>query len=199
MKLKTKFLITVISAVVISATLLSGTAKTTTYVPVDDTTVMPVDGLGASAQCLALNVYHEARGQGTAGLFGVTAVVLNRVNDKRFPNTICEVVYQGPTRESWKTRRFKNLPADERIYYPIKNKCQFSWYCDGKNDTPHNKEKYQEVLDLVEAILYNELPFVDITDGALFYHADYVNPSWAKTKQRTTEIDDHIFYRWDTK
>ena len=199
MKLKTKFLITVISAVVISATLLSGTAKTTTYVPVDDTTVMPVDGLGVSAHCLALNVYHEARDQGTAGLFGVTAVVLNRVNDKRFPNTICEVVYQGPTRESWKTRRYKNLPADERIYYPIKNKCQFSWYCDGKNDTPRNKEKYQEVLDLVEAILYNELPFVDITDGALFYHADYVNPSWAKTKQRTTEIDDHIFYRWDIK
>ena len=199
MKLKTKFLITAISAAVISATLLSGTAKTTTYVPVDDTTVMPVDGLNVSAHCLALNVYHEARSQGTAGLFGVTAVVLNRVNDKRFPNTICEVVYQGPTRESWKTRRYKNLPADERIYYPIKNKCQFSWYCDGKNDTPHNKEKYQEVLDLVEAILYNELPFVDITDGALFYHADYVTPGWAKTKQRTIEIEDHIFYRWDIK
>ena len=199
MKLKTKFLITAISTVVISATLLSGTAKTTTYIPVYYTTVMPVDGLGVSAQCLALNVYHEARDQGTAGLFGVTAVVLNRVNDKRFPNTICEVVYQGPTRESWKTRRYKNLPADERIYYPIKNKCQFSWYCDGKNDTPHNREKYLEVLDLVKAILYNELPFIDITDGALFYHADYVTPGWAKTKQRTIEIEDHIFYRWDTK
>ena len=47
--------------------------------------------------------------------------------------------------------------------------------------------------------MHNEISFVDITDGALFYHADYVYPSWAKTKQRTTEIDDHIFYRWDTK
>ena len=194
MKFKTKLLITAViaAAVYLPVSALSG--KTETVIPVE-----MVELSSPSTVCLALNVYHEARDQGTAGLFGVTAVVLNRVNDKRFPNTICEVVYQGPTRESWKTRKHKNLPADERIFYPIKHKCQFSWYCDGKNDTPHNKEKYQEVLDLVEAILYNELPFVDITDGALFYHADYVNPSWAKTKQRTTEIDDHIFYRWDTK
>ena len=185
-----KYLITAVSAVAISATLLVGTAKTTS--------IEPTHVHVASARCLALNVYHEARSQGTAGLFGVTAVVLNRVNDPRFPNTICGVIYQGPTRESWKTRRYKNLPAEDRIYYPVKHKCQFSWYCDGKDDTPHNKEKYQEILDLVEAILYNELPFIDITDGALFYHADYVNPSWAKTKQRTTEINDHIFYRWDT-
>jgi len=185
------YIITAISAVAISAlVLLPKEAK--------PTTVMPVDGLGESAQCLALNVYHEARGQGTAGLFGVTAVVLNRVNDSRFPNTICGVIYQGPTRESWKTRIHKNLSAEDRIYYPIKHKCQFSWYCDGKDDTPHNTEKYQEILDLIESILYNEHPFIDITDGALFYHADYVSPSWAKTKQRTTEINDHIFYRWDT-
>ena len=163
MKFKTKFLITVLSTVAISVAISS-------YFPTEGkTTSTESDYTHAeSVQCLALNVYHEARDQGTAGLFGVTAVVLNRVNDKRFPNTICEVVYQGPTRESWKTRKHKNLPADERIYYPIKNKCQFSWYCDGKNDTPHNKEKYQEVLDLVEAILYNELSFLDITDGALF-------------------------------
>ena len=185
------YLITAVSAVAISATLLVGTAKTTS--------IEPTDVHVASARCLALNVYHEARSQGTAGLFGVTAVVLNRVNDPRFPNTICEVIKQGPTRESWKTKQHKDLLDGERIYYPIRNKCQFSWYCDGKDDTPHNREKYQEILDLVEAILYNELPFIDITDGALFYHADYVNPSWAKTKQRTTEIDDHIFYRWDTR
>ena len=194
MKFKTKFLIAAISIAAISI------AMSTSFPTEGKTTSTESNYTHAeSVQCLALNVYHEARDQGTAGLFGVTAVVLNRVNDKRFPNTICEVVYQGPTRESWKTRKHKNLPADERIYYPIKHKCQFSWYCDGKNDTPHNKEKYQEVLDLVEAILYNELSFVDITDGALFYHADYVTPGWAKTKQRTVEIEDHIFYRWDTK
>ena len=152
-----------------------------------------------SAKCLALNMYHEARGQGTAGVFAVAAVVFNRVNDSRFPNTICEVVYQGPTRESWKTRQHKHLSSSERKYYPIKNRCQFSWYCDGKSDVPRNKKKYQELLDLSKAIMYNEISFVDVTDGALFYHADYVTPGWAKTKQKTVEIQDHIFYRWDTK
>ena len=81
----------------------------------EPTTIERTDVHSASAQCLALNVYHEARGQGTAGLFGVTAVVLNRVNDSRFPNTICGVIYQGPTRESWKTRIHKNLPTEDRI------------------------------------------------------------------------------------
>ena len=85
-----------------------------------------------SVRCLALNMYHEARSQGTAGLFAVSAVVINRVNDPRFPNSVCEVIYQGPTRESWKTRQHKDLPDYKRQYYPVKNKCQFSWYCDGK-------------------------------------------------------------------
>ena len=77
-------------------------------------------------QCLAKNMYYEARSQGTAGKIAVTNVVLNRVKDKRFPNTICEVIQQGPTRESWKTKKDKNLPEEERIYYPIKHRCQFS-------------------------------------------------------------------------
>ena len=161
-------------------------------------TILP-DRPGKAPECLALNMYHEARNQETAGLFAVSAVVLNRVNDPRFPNSVCEVIKQGPIRESWKTRQHENLPASERIYYPIKNRCQFSWYCDGKSDTPHNKEKYKELLDLAEAIMYNEISFVDITDGALFYHAYYVTPGWSKTKQKTVEIQDHIFYRWDTK
>ena len=150
-------------------------------------------------ECLALNMYHEARGQGTAGLFAVSAVVLNRVNDTRFPNSVCEVVEQGPVRESWKTRKNESLSESKRKYYPIKNRCQFSWFCDGKSDTPRNKKKYEELLDLAKLIMYNELILVDITDGALFYHADYVTPGWAKTKQKTVEIQDHIFYRWDKK
>jgi len=143
-----------------------------------------------SIECLALNMYHEARDQGTAGIFAVSSVVINRVKDKRFPNNICDVIYQGPVQESWKRNG---------IYFPIKNKCQFSWYCDGKSDIPHNKKKFQKLLDLSELILYNEIQFIDITDGALFYHADYITPGWAKTKQRTTEIGDHIFYTWKVK
>ena len=83
-----------------------------------------------SATCLAKNMYYEARNQGTAGWMAVTAVVLNRVNDDRFPNTICEVVEQGPTRKSWK---------DPTVKIPIKHRCQFSWYCDGLSDKPKDK------------------------------------------------------------
>lgn len=144
--------------------------------------------LERDAECLAKNMYYESRNQGIAGQLAVSAVVLNRVNDNRFPDTICGVVEQGPTRASWK---------DPKVRYPIKHRCQFSWYCDGKSDNPRNKELYKKFLNLSEAILYNEIPFLDITDGATFYHADYVKPSWAKTKTKTIEIEDHIFYRWD--
>ena len=140
-----------------------------------------------SAECLALNMYHEARGQGIAGELAVTAVVLNRVNDKRYPNTICEVVEQGPTRTSWQ---------DPKIRFPVKNRCQFSWFCDGKSDTPRNKKIYNRMYNLADAILGNEISFLDITGGATHYHADYVSPAWAKTKMKTVEIQDHIFYRW---
>ena len=142
--------------------------------------------MSSSAECLAKNMYYEARNQGTAGGLAVTAVVLNRVNDRRFPNTVCEVITQGPTRASWK---------DSRVRIPIKNRCQFSWFCDGKSDNPKDLKSYDLMLGFAEMLLSGG-PFIDITDGAQFYHADYVRPSWAKTKKRTIEIEDHIFYRW---
>ena len=141
-------------------------------------------------KCLALNMYHEARDQGTAGKLAVSAVVMNRVNDSRFPNTICEVIKQGPTRKSWR---------DPSVSYPIKNRCQFSWYCDGVSDEVKDEKSYQKILDFARLILHNDIQFVDITDGATHYHADYVKPDWADTKTRTTEIGDHIFYRWEKR
>ena len=141
-------------------------------------------------KCLALNMYHEARDQGTAGKLAVSAVVINRVSDSRFPNTICEVIKQGPTRKSWR---------DPSVSYPIKNRCQFSWYCDGISDEVKDEKTYQKILDFARLIMHNDIQFVDITDGATHYHADYGKPDWADTKTRTTEIGDHIFYRWEKK
>ena len=149
----------------------------------------------ASIKCLAMNMYHEARGQGSAGLLGVSSVVMNRVRDKRFPNTICEVVYQGPTRESWKTRQTPD-PNDAK-FYPIKNRCQFSWYCDGKSDEPNRNSKAWSNAIRHASIIMTETINIDVTDGATHYHASYVRPAWAKTKKRTTRIDKHIFYRWE--
>ena len=140
------------------------------------------------AYCLAQNVYFEARNQPAAGQLAVMSVTINRVNDERFPNTVCGVVYEGPTRPSWKG-------TGEMI--PIRHKCQFSWYCDGKSDEIKNKDTFEEILLLSELVISGTMSIMDITEGATHYHADYVRPAWAETKTKTIEIEDHIFYRWD--
>ena len=148
------------------------------------------------ARCLAENVYHEARNQGTAGWLAVASVTMNRVIDNRFPNTICEVVFQAETKESWKTKSKKDILASERIFNPIRHRCQFSWYCDGKSDDINNVSVYMEIMQFSRLLLTSETVMFDITDGATFYHADSITPSWAKSKIKTIEIGDHIFYRW---
>ena len=82
----------------------------------------PID-LNAEVECLALNIYHEARSERTAGMWAVADVTINRVKSISYPNTVCEVVYQGPVYESWKTARFPNLADELRIYNPVKGKC----------------------------------------------------------------------------
>ena len=97
----------------------------------------------------------------------MSAVVLNRVNDERFPNSVCEVVLQGTqTRPSWRD----GTPT------PIRNKCQFSWYCDGKIDEVKDENLSEDTFDFARLIMHNDIQFVDITDGATHYHADYVKP-----------------------
>ena len=140
--------------------------------------------------CLADNMYFEARNQSLAGMLAVSNVVMNRVADDRYPDTICEVVHEGPTRPSWK---------DKNKFIPVRNRCQFSWYCDGKSDEPSDIETYDAIYGMAEDMLYQNMPYLDITDGATHYHADYITPSWAYTKTRTVEIEDHIFYRWEYK
>ena len=136
--------------------------------------------------CLAMNIYHESRNQSIAGQMAVGLVTINRVKDKRYPNTICEVVMEGPTRVSW---------VDKTKEYPIKHRCQFSWYCDGLSDTVRDFDTFMKITKLADIVMTQLV--IDITDGATHYHADYVKPAWAVTKTRTTKIDDHIFYRWE--
>ena len=149
--------------------------------------------------CLAENVYHEARGEPDIGKQAVAHVVLNRVDRTDFPNTICGVIKQGPIRESWKTRQDKTLNDDQRIYWPIKHKCQFSWYCDGRGDTIQlmykSKSRYIEqnlkgwkesVKAAVQA--YAGLS-IDPTYGATNYFAHKkIDPPWWAHKFEITEI-----------
>jgi len=146
--------------------------------------------------CMAQNIYFEAGTESHMGKVAVALVTLTRVRDNRFPNSICEVVKQGPIRESWKTRQDPNLSDDQRVYYPVRNRCQFSWYCDGKDDIPTVGLGWRQAQE-VAILTYVLGQYQGLLEGATHYHADYVNPTWNKTKTLVTQIDRHIFYRWD--
>lgn len=155
--------------------------------------------------CLVQNMYFEARNDGYAGMYAVTMVVMNRVTDHRYPDTVCGVVHQGPVRESWKTRG-KDVEAIERKYYPVRHRCQFSWYCDGKKDVMYNEEAVYLATDIAILILdistnrLGESTFLlDITEGSTHYHANYVKPNWRNDRgmEKITNVGTHIFYKWN--
>ena len=124
-------------------------------------------------QCLALNLYHEARGEPELGRIAVGQVVLNRVADRGFPGTVCAVVHQG---------------GDKPL-----NRCQFSWWCDGKSDRPTSEEAWADSRRLAAELVRGW--HGDPTGGALWYHADFVSPSWRQAFMEGPQIGRHIFYR----
>ena len=140
-------------------------------------------------ECLALNAYFESLNEPTAGKIGVTHVVLNRVESARFPNTVCGVIYQGQT---------YTTPDGRRM--PLRNRCQFSWYCDGRSDIPRAWKRYTEIYQLVAKVATDRAQGVgnDITKGSLFYHADYVDPHWNRRINREVQLGRHIFYTMDS-
>ena len=159
--------------------------------------------------CLAENIYFEARAESIEGKAAVANVTRNRVEDARWPATYCEVVQRGPVRESWKTRQHKDLADEDRVYYPRKHRCQFSWYCDGAKDIIWaNKEKTGETIRAnarawrasVEVAIwtlgYGSYRVNDNTGGAVFYYAhNLVDPVWAGEKQLTVVIGNHTFMK----
>ena len=160
-------------------------------------------------QCLAENIYFEARAESFSGKAAVGNVTRNRVNDKRWPDTYCGVVTEGPVRESWKTKQHKDLADSERVYYPKKHRCQFSWYCDGMKDVIWaNKEKTGVTIEgnarawreAVEVAIYvlevGKMRIVDNTSGAVFYYArNLVYPNWAETKELVGVLGNHTFMK----
>ena len=119
--------------------------------------------------CLAMNIYHEARGEGIDGQLAVAHVTLNRVADERWPDNICDVVYQ---------------------------KNQFSWTHTIKNQQPRELKAWWIAKAIAHDVMNGKSD--DNTGGANFYHANYVDPSWNKKSEmiRTTKIGTHIFYDW---
>lgn len=118
--------------------------------------------------CLADNIYYEAGYEPNKGKVAVALVTMNRTQNERFPKDICSVVKQK-----------------------VNSTCQFSWFCEGKRAT--NNFVYNQAREIAIHVYANYEKMYDFTSGALYYHADYVNPQWKLEK--TTTIGRHIFYK----
>ena len=143
----------------------------------------------ADAECLAKNIYFEAGVESTAGKLAVANVTINRTLNVNYPNTICGVVQEGI--------HYYNVNKDK--HFPVRDRCQFSWYCDGLIDEPREGRTWDSAKVLAEIVLENhyDKALIDITDGATHYHANWMEkyPKWSHHKKVMASIDRHIFYK----
>lgn len=171
------------SRIVLLSAFLSSIILMLASINVDIHNIMPIkasyQSLSKEAQkhvtCLAENIYFESAHEPVTGQMAVAFVTLNRVQTGNYASNICDVVTQ-------KTG----------------NTCQFSWYCDStftsKTLTIKNTLLYNEILELSTNLFLNFERMTDVTNGATYYHADYVNPGWTKLKKEK-QIGRHIFYK----
>ncbi|MCC6982329.1 MAG: cell wall hydrolase [Bauldia sp.] len=129
----------------------------------------------AERKCLAEAIYFEARGEPVNGQLAVAQVVLNRLKNPAYPNTICGVVYQNRN---------------------VRNGCQFSFACDGIADRVTDRESWTMATTLANAVVEDsEHSWMPDVGSATHYHATYVRPRWARTMIKMVQIGEHIFYK----
>ena len=133
---------------------------------------LPVPKSDKQMSCLAEALYFEARGEPIKGQLAVGEVILNRVEDARYPSSICKVVNQGTG------RRYA---------------CQFTYTCDGKLETVHERKPYEMALKIAKILMTTHDR--KLTKGSTHYHSNYVDPKWSKKFERVAKFGRHIFYR----
>lgn len=129
----------------------------------------------SETKCLATAIYFEARGEPERGQIAVAQVVLNRLKNPAYPNTICAVVYQNKNK---------------------RHACQFSFACDGIRDRITNRSAWASSQALATKILSDDRTmFLSDVGAATHYHANYVRPRWARAMKKVDKIGRHIFYK----
>jgi hypothetical protein len=127
--------------------------------------------------CLAQAIYHEARGESREGQLAVANVIINRAFSKKYPSTICGVVFQN---------------ADKGRY-----KCQFTFACDGRSDMGRERSAWNRSIKMAEEAFYEfqqgERPGV-LPNSVMYYHTTQVAPRWSHTFKRVAAIGSHVFY-----
>ena len=133
----------------------------------------------SDVECLTEAVYFEARGEPFIGQLAVANVIMERVRDHRFPTTVCKVVHAG---RYWEGN-------------PVRNRCAFSYWCDGKPEIMKEKQAHKTAQDVarmaINGVMYEEV------QGATFYHASYVMPYWIKELDFITRVCKHLFYYYN--
>ena len=139
---------------------------------------LSAQNLKEEVDCLAEALYFESRSESLIAQIAVGNVIYQRVKSPKFPSTFCDVV-----RQSNKTKKGKL----------IKHKCQFSYYCDGKEETIYNGEAYKKSVSAAQLVM--EGVVIDHIKNALYYHASYVTPYWAEDKKYLGKVGLHKFYK----
>lgn len=127
--------------------------------------------------CLADALYFEARGEGRQGEMAVAEVIFHRLRKGTFGHSICNVVYAGAGHPG----------------------CQFSFTCNGALRRPRAQAAWEKAQYLAAMILVGQARMTDITGGAISFHATSVSPDWAGAMERTTQIGNHVFYRYASR
>jgi spore germination cell wall hydrolase CwlJ-like protein len=138
-----------------------------------NSTAVSSEGSTDQANCLALAVYFEARGEPRAGRVAVAQVILNRAASGAYPASICGVVFQNQHR---------------------RNACQFSFACDGAADVPKETAAWRQAQQVAKEVIQGK-GLIKAVAGATHYHASYVSPKWASKLTRVSTIGSHVFYR----
>jgi len=126
--------------------------------------------------CLAEALYFEARGESVKGQFAVAEVILNRVDNPDFPDTVCGVIHQGTGR---------------------KYQCQFTYTCDGYKEVINEPRAFQRVGKIAH-LMVRGAPR-PLTKGATHYHTRAVSPNWSRVYPRVATIGVHHFYKRPTR
>ncbi|MBX2869033.1 MAG: cell wall hydrolase [Acidiferrobacterales bacterium] len=125
-----------------------------------------IQSSGQELGCLAMNIYHEGRGESAKGRAAIASVTMNRVRSKRYPNTVCEVVWQ---------RR------------------QFSWtHIAPRHHVITDHESWQQAI--VVARLFLSGAQVSLVGNATHYHSVNVQPNWQDESKLVALVGDHYFY-----
>ncbi len=129
--------------------------------------------LAAEVRCMSQAIYYEARSEPRSGQIAVAEVIQNRIKNKHFPNTVCDVVYEGSERSTG---------------------CQFTFTCDGSMDEAPKGKGWDRSVEVANLVLSSG--YTPLTHWATHYHTQEVNPKWSQTMRMTRQVGNHVFYRF---